>query len=643
MSGQLPDSSTNDKFFCVLCLVDKKKLSFGVKTELENHLREVHFKNSPRDEKFAIDLWMDRHIRYQESLNKCMNQSTKTIPDRNKTVYKGCPMCDAIIEVFSAHHCSPTSQFINLISVKQVFDIRTDPKGAEGHELLIKDLIKDYSGNNVNHINPHLRYYPYECITCNEEVEKARERGETDKEVVKTAVKAMMRRHIIDKHLRDTKLIKNALEEACEMAIKTLKVTELEKLTKKQADAPQVKISLKKPKLSSSAGPPRGQSLDVRSKMPLYLPVLPKAPSPASFPVNKIMPIPNQSINTPYASAVNVHPAGKSHPRYIIVRPSRFNEGVFHPALINTPIMTPMMKVAPKVEITTETSMNTSLNSSLDEPMNASVSTSMDTSMRTEIEEIQIDDSDDDTILDDTDVTTSEEEVSDSEINALKDKSVILGCVFCCKRYKTYEKALEHYLCHIKVFIECAKCDKLFTSIGDFRSHNPQHNENVNLKNVNQYKIARKWAENFLAYISKEKDKLADLTRDGTTLYCPVCAFAYSVYDITSNKKIVDPETIETHLYSHFNYFPYECMDCGYDDLKTEFLLDERARKHLSDKHNVSNAMSLNRKDLSAYFDKKNTIPFLDELIEKSMKLSDCYRTYNYMNYQFLTMYLEKQ
>lgn len=93
MSGQQPD-----KFFCVLCQ-DTGRLCYDNKKDLEDHFRDIHFNDSPSEEIFAIDLWVDRHIKYQESLNKVMTQGIKTIPDRNKMVYKGCPMCDAIIEV----------------------------------------------------------------------------------------------------------------------------------------------------------------------------------------------------------------------------------------------------------------------------------------------------------------------------------------------------------------------------------------------------------------------------------------------------------------------------------------------------------------------------------------------------------------
>ena len=86
-------------YFCVLCPDVSEILCFNNKTELETHLRDRHLKECSSDESHAIDLWIERHIKYQESLNKSMAQTIKTVPDRNKTIYRGCPVCDRIIKV----------------------------------------------------------------------------------------------------------------------------------------------------------------------------------------------------------------------------------------------------------------------------------------------------------------------------------------------------------------------------------------------------------------------------------------------------------------------------------------------------------------------------------------------------------------
>ena len=177
---------------------------------------EKHFSDCCSDEKCAIDIWMECHIRYQEQLNKCMIQTIKTIPDRNKNIYKGCPICDNIIEVFN---------------------IKFDTRSCEKHDLLVKDININHLDNKVNHINHHLRYYPYECLLCKNENKRAQKRGQSDKDVVKTAVQAMMRRHIIDRHLKVTDIVGSALEKEIEKSIKLLKVLRLEEFAMKQSES----------------------------------------------------------------------------------------------------------------------------------------------------------------------------------------------------------------------------------------------------------------------------------------------------------------------------------------------------------------------------------------------------------------------
>jgi len=94
-------SSKNEKYFCILCSGDSL---FANRSQCEKHLREKHFNNSEQDEKHGIELWIDRHLRYQESLGKTMSQSIKSIPDRSKTVYVGCPVCDTIMKVSQTNH-----------------------------------------------------------------------------------------------------------------------------------------------------------------------------------------------------------------------------------------------------------------------------------------------------------------------------------------------------------------------------------------------------------------------------------------------------------------------------------------------------------------------------------------------------------
>ena len=86
----------NDVYFCVFC---SDIPPIESKTELEQHLRRHLSDSTAAEETQAIEIWLERHLKYQESLNRSMSQTTKTIPDRSKTIYKGCPVCDRIISV----------------------------------------------------------------------------------------------------------------------------------------------------------------------------------------------------------------------------------------------------------------------------------------------------------------------------------------------------------------------------------------------------------------------------------------------------------------------------------------------------------------------------------------------------------------
>lgn len=95
MSESLKVNKT-DTYFCIFCFGNKL---FQNKSECEKHLREKHFIDSKSEERHGIDLWTERHLKYQESLSKTMSESIKSIPDRSKTLYRGCIVCDLIIKV----------------------------------------------------------------------------------------------------------------------------------------------------------------------------------------------------------------------------------------------------------------------------------------------------------------------------------------------------------------------------------------------------------------------------------------------------------------------------------------------------------------------------------------------------------------
>ncbi|XP_054153576.1 zinc finger protein 43-like [Oppia nitens] len=446
-------------------------LTFRTLDLLRDHLLNDHLTNSVAD-KDAVDKFMVRHLEYQDQLIKTMSESIKTIPDMSKTIYEGCPACDRIMSVFN---------------------IRDEPNAK--HELVIRNIDKDYPESNVNHINPHIKYYPFECRKCEEEIKNSDKTSDNEyRKVVKTAVKAKMKQHIIDKHLRTSKLERHDLEVEVERWTLQFKVEELDKLLRK--------------------------------------------------PTEKWMNEKEKTVDT-----------------------------------LNNYQIKPIADLLLK---------------SLTVSIEPSVSHS----------ECQV-------IAEES----SEEEVNNEEFDALADKSQVYPCLFCLKKYKTRNNAFDHYMRHLTTYLECEKCNLKFKTIGDFRHHNRDHNDINNLKNFLEYKASRKWVNRFSEYM-----KNPELKTRTCSLFCPVCQFVSNVYNIEAFNKLSIGETIESHIYHHLQYYPYECIDCSYDDIDTEFVMDDSARQHLKDKHNISDYKTC---ELSIYFMKhNNSIKKFDELIPEIVDIT---------------------
>ncbi|XP_054154860.1 uncharacterized protein LOC128953397 [Oppia nitens] len=125
-----------------------------------------------------------------------MSQPIRSLPDSARSLYRGCPACDRIIAVF---------------------DISIDGDNPNpANDFDIRDINDHFSGNNVNHINPHIKYYPYECRRCHESLANTNTNTNTNNNngstIVRTATKNIIRRHIISQHLLREALDKQMLE-----------------------------------------------------------------------------------------------------------------------------------------------------------------------------------------------------------------------------------------------------------------------------------------------------------------------------------------------------------------------------------------------------------------------------------------------
>lgn len=192
-------------YFCVICGSENPKTFPDVEC-IEQHYKKFHFATSTKNEKDSVTLWLKRHLNYQVKLATSMKNHMRTIPDKSKTIYAGCPMCDMIISVFN-------------IKAEDGF-----PGSQNPHELSVKGLDKDYAGNRRNHINAHLQYYAYECKICEEEPQKnANISSDISQAGHKTATKPPMTHHVKTKHHLSS-------EKEIEDNIRTLKIHVLEKI-----------------------------------------------------------------------------------------------------------------------------------------------------------------------------------------------------------------------------------------------------------------------------------------------------------------------------------------------------------------------------------------------------------------------------
>jgi hypothetical protein len=348
-----------------------------------------------------------------------------------------------------------------------VFDIKDNPYpgGPNPHEINIRDINIHYSGNNINHINPHLRYYPFECLICEEEFEKSRKRGDSQewmKDGSKTAVKPMMRIHVKDKHFKDSNLERDQLEEQIDKSIRTLKVTELEKITKKQINTNVNKNISNKRKRKSIPGPLRETKSDSFPSVKQLRPIVPLFLNRTFVKLNGS----DDLSNNLKASTFVTFPTQvlKSKPSIVFEIPAKV--GIDFPKKVQS-----VNQILLNVE-TRPKQVNTEV-----------------------INEQKL-------IID--------EEILKPVIVSKDGKKEVFGCIFCHEKFQEYSPAFIHYLLHFNLFIECAKCSQKFTSVDKFRSHNSLHNENSNLLNLNKFKVIRKWIDNFLNFMINERKELID-------------------------------------------------------------------------------------------------------------------------------------
>ena len=146
-------------------------------------------------------------------------------------------------------------------------------------------------------------------------------------------------------------------------------------------------------------------------------------------------------------------------------------------------------------------------------------------------------------------------------------------------------------------------------------------------------KTARKWIEKFLDYLKNDRQTVLAMTYNVNNIYCVVCFMVSKVYNFESKTVLPKSVTIESHIHNHLNYFPFECIDCNYEDIKTEFYLDSKAKKHLYEKHGIKNAEAMTQRELSSYFvNQSSSIIKINEMIQQSVEITQQINNFFSMN-----------
>jgi hypothetical protein len=141
----LPESCKKVKYFCILCegfCLKENVEIFINENDYLNHLKYLHLKICSKTEKYFFDEWFQCNKLYLIMLNSTMNREIKTIPGELKILYRDCPVCLSIINVYK----------IDEENIKK------------SHNLTIKNFdIKINSDEKRKHIMSHIRYFPYRC------------------------------------------------------------------------------------------------------------------------------------------------------------------------------------------------------------------------------------------------------------------------------------------------------------------------------------------------------------------------------------------------------------------------------------------------------------------------------------------------
>ena len=158
----------SNRFSLYFCINSSSCEIYSSPEDLLQHLRSKHFIEDQKINRLLVEHHITSFVKYQVRLNDHMSADEIKLPDHSQTLYKGCLVCDKIIELFG---------------------IGNNPK------FHIKSLAHDYKTNINFHLSAHMQYKSLECEICrvnNERLKFGR--------VFRTYNKYRMKYHIVHNH-----------------------------------------------------------------------------------------------------------------------------------------------------------------------------------------------------------------------------------------------------------------------------------------------------------------------------------------------------------------------------------------------------------------------------------------------------------
>lgn len=518
-------------FYCNVC---DYKLSNGSSETESNAMKSavcnVDHSQQESDiskESTIIEMWIERFLSYQDEIQNKTDSSVIT----STKFFLGCPACDILIkecnvpvpkdvmEYRQATNQNTTSQSGALVDAGHVGSTSASPTVP-----LFGGGKESVKCHTVRHACAHLRYYPYECLAC-EEIGKYQKKPDISE----------MMRHIKDTHVKNN--LQLLLNQPIEEMIKFVRITKLERFieyylkTHPMVRFDPVPSTAKKTKssyvVSSSSSKVGRASFNAANAMPQRVPSIlimkTSLGSSSSY----------RTVRSHHREISQLHTSTISNQNSVSVLQTPSNE------MSNAD----QKSVVPSMVDTDRSNFNRQFRNIFDDEMMT--------------------------------IAMSKEE----------DLNVEYFCIFCRDlRTRDKEDARRHYQRHVDYYpLVCSLCGDGACDLSEFLEHHTSRHpdsEKGRYKRKESPQV-EKWINGFLyaqatiirAFPPRECCLVCEQVFD------PDLVASVRPRRCTINRKI-------DHLHRHLCYLPYECMKCK--DEGKEFSVayfESKAHSHIKLKH----------------------------------------------------------